>query len=286
MRARQSIRGVTPADEPKRRDPEVVAGRQQAQDQIVILGPTLVAVTEPAQHRGADHQRRVRDRAFDEGLFAHSPRRVDAVEPALVFDTPVRQRSTRKQAHVTAHRRPPAALERLDLDGQALAMHEIVRIHARDEGCTAALQAGVQRSDDALGRRDDNGEALIAVRKRLGALHGRVGGPVVDDDTLPPRLALPLDAAQTCRQGRRRIERRQEDRNERPVRHRELSHNLSAATRPSTSLQPSSIIEARASRRSFSIGYSRLRPLPPKICNAALATSKAVWVAVTFDATA
>ena len=36
-----------------------------------------------------------------------------------------------------------------------------------------------------------------------------------------------------------------------------------APTMPSTSLQPSSIIEARASRSSFSTGYSRLRPLPP-----------------------
>ena len=50
------------------------------------------------------------------------------------------------------------------------------------------------------------------------------------------------------------------------------------------SLQPSSIIEARASRITFSIGYSRLSPLPPKICTAELATSKQVFVAVTFDA--
>ena len=48
----------------------------------------------------------------------------------------------------------------------------------------------------------------------------------------------------------------------------------------STSLQPSSIIEARASRKIFSIGYSWVRPLPPKICNASLATSKAVCVEV------
>jgi len=71
-----------------------------------------------------------------------------------------------------------------------------------------------------------------------------------------------------------------------PLPGREPAHSRSAATMDSTSLQPSSIIEARASRSSFSIGYSRLRPLPPKICSAALATSKAVFVAVTFDATA
>ena len=52
----------------------------------------------------------------------------------------------------------------------------------------------------------------------------------------------------------------------------------------STSLQPSSINEARASRSSFSIGYSRLRPLPPKIWTASLATSKAVLVHRVFDA--
>ena len=48
----------------------------------------------------------------------------------------------------------------------------------------------------------------------------------------------------------------------------------------STSLQPSSIIEARASGRIFSIGYSWVRPLPPKICNASLATSNAICVEV------
>ena len=55
---------------------------------------------------------------------------------------------------------------------------------------------------------------------------------------------------------------------------------------PRTSLQPSSIIDARASRSIFSIGYSQLRPLPPKIWSAALATSKAVSVEVTFEAIA
>ena len=49
-----------------------------------------------------------------------------------------------------------------------------------------------------------------------------------------------------------------------------------------TSLPPSAISIARASRNSFSIGYSRVMPLPPKICSASLATSKAVCVAVTL----
>ena len=42
--------------------------------------------------------------------------------------------------------------------------------------------------------------------------------------------------------------------------------------------------EARASRKIFSTGYSRHSPLPPKICTASLATSKAVWVQKTLDA--
>ena len=52
----------------------------------------------------------------------------------------------------------------------------------------------------------------------------------------------------------------------------------------SISLQPSSISDARASRISFSIGYSREMPLPPKIWSASLATSKAVLVTKVFDA--
>ena len=48
----------------------------------------------------------------------------------------------------------------------------------------------------------------------------------------------------------------------------------------------SSIIDALASRMIFSIGYSLLSPLPPKICSASLATSKATRVAYVFEAIA
>ena len=41
------------------------------------------------------------------------------------------------------------------------------------------------------------------------------------------------------------------------------------------SLVPSSISDARASRKIFSIPYSLLSPLPPNTCSASLATSKA-----------
>src|SRR5208282_458803 len=46
-----------------------------------------------------------------------------------------------------------------------------------------------------------------------------------------------------------------------------------APARLRTSLVPSSINEARASRNSFSIPYSLLRPLPPNTWSASLATS-------------
>ena len=52
----------------------------------------------------------------------------------------------------------------------------------------------------------------------------------------------------------------------------------------SISLQPSSISEARASRSSFSTGYSRVTPLPPNIWMASEATSNAVCVPVTLAA--
>ncbi len=53
----------------------------------------------------------------------------------------------------------------------------------------------------------------------------------------------------------------------------QTNQSLSAAARLRTTLVPSSIREARASRRIFSIGYSRLRPFPPCNCSAESATS-------------
>src|ERR1019366_7972593 len=52
----------------------------------------------------------------------------------------------------------------------------------------------------------------------------------------------------------------------------------SAPVKLRTSLVPSSISDARASRKIFSIGYSRLSPLPPKICSASEAISNEAWV--------
>jgi hypothetical protein len=52
-------------------------------------------------------------------------------------------------------------------------------------------------------------------------------------------------------------------------------YSRSAATRLSMSSHPSSMVDARASRSSFSIGYSWLRPLPPKIWMAPLAICRA-----------
>src|SRR5208282_2529847 len=59
-----------------------------------------------------------------------------------------------------------------------------------------------------------------------------------------------------------------------------------APARLRTSLVPSSISEARASRNIFSTGYSLLSPLPPKICKASLVTSNAACVQKVFAAIA
>src|SRR5208282_3960929 len=59
-----------------------------------------------------------------------------------------------------------------------------------------------------------------------------------------------------------------------------------APARLRTSLVPSSMSEARASRNIFSTGYSLLSPLPPKICKASLATSNEAWVQKVFAAIA
>ena len=156
------------------------------------------------------------DGALDEGFLAHPARRIDRVEPELVRAPPVAQRAAREQTDVAADGgQVRSALERGELLPKPRAVHEVVGIHARDERRAAAIEPDIQRLDQSpVGRRDDP-EAGVPLREGTGAGERAVRGAVVDDDALPARLELPLDAPQAGPDGRFRIEGRQQDRDER-----------------------------------------------------------------------
>jgi len=164
------------------------------------------------------------DGALDEGLLAYTARRIDPVEPPLVGTPAVAQRAAREETDVAADGgEVPSIRERRELRAQPGAVHDVVGVHASDEGRAAAVEPDIQRLDEPpVGRRDD-AEAGVPLREGTGAGERAVRGAVIDDDALPARLGLPLDAPQTDPDGRVRIEGRQQDRDERlrpsPPRH-------------------------------------------------------------------
>src|SRR5262245_23018161 len=93
--ARETRRPVAPAEEAARDDAELVAGREETENQVVVLRPRHVAIADGAEHVGADRERRMRERAFHERLGPYAGGRVDAVEPALVVAEAVAQTGVR-----------------------------------------------------------------------------------------------------------------------------------------------------------------------------------------------
>ena len=98
-------------------------------------------------------------------------------------------------------------------------MHHVVRIHARDRGAAADRQPGAERRDESPVRRADDPQAGLARRPLARDVRRTVGRSVVDEDAFPARLRLLHDAAETGVERRRRLERRQEDRDGGRARH-------------------------------------------------------------------
>jgi hypothetical protein len=83
------------------------------------------------------------------------------------------------------------------LHGQAMAMHDIVSIHAGDEGATAIGPSGVERFDQTMRGRLDEAKTRIELCEAASTIYRIIKRTVIDNDTLPVGFALPLNAAQT-----------------------------------------------------------------------------------------
>src|SRR4029453_3552644 len=81
----EALGAHAPADEAPRHDADAMPGGEEAEDEVVVLGPARVAVAERVQASAAHQQGRMRDGALDEGLGPHALRAVDAVQPLLVL---------------------------------------------------------------------------------------------------------------------------------------------------------------------------------------------------------
>src|SRR5262249_21005767 len=95
-------RRLAPRDESPRDDADLVAGREHAEDEVVVLGPARVAVAERAQDGGAHHHRRVHDGTLDEGVGAHARGTIDRIEPAPVRAQPGTDARAREEPDAAA----------------------------------------------------------------------------------------------------------------------------------------------------------------------------------------
>src|SRR5919197_6137252 len=78
--ARQATWGVTPAQQTPRHHTDLVASRQEAQEQVVVFGPATIAILQRLQDLAAQHQGRMRQGTSDKGALPHPSWGVDAVE--------------------------------------------------------------------------------------------------------------------------------------------------------------------------------------------------------------
>ena len=205
-------RAVAPAQQALWQHPQAAASGEQAQQQIVVLRPASVAITEAAEHVRAHEPGRVCDRTLDEGFLGQPLLAVDRVEPGLVAPDPIAEDRSGKQAHVAADGvQLRSALQVPQLRRQPVAVHDVVGVHAGGERRGAVGEAGVQAGDQTGVMAAHDPEARIAVGEAPGDGAGGIGGPVVDDHTRPVPEALPLHALQCCAERRFGIEGRQQD---------------------------------------------------------------------------
>src|SRR5262245_59841318 len=112
----------------------------------------------------------MRQGAFDKRVLPHPTWSVDTVEPALVGSPALWQAMPRKEVHMTAHRRQARVLlECLYLQGQPLAMHQVISVHTGHKAPAAVYKPCVQGGHESLMRRGYNGKTGVLRRKPASA---------------------------------------------------------------------------------------------------------------------
>src|SRR5262249_46372066 len=158
--------GIAPAQQTPRHHTDLIAEGQETQEQVVVFRPATITIPQRLQDLAAQHQSRMSKRTFDKRVLLHPTWCVDAVEPVLVGPPALWQAMTRKEAHMTAYcGQVRALLKRLYLQGQPLAMHQVVSIHTGHKVPAAVCEPGVQGSNESLMRRRDNGKTGVLRRK-------------------------------------------------------------------------------------------------------------------------
>src|SRR5262245_21842800 len=103
---------------------------------------------------------------FDKRVLPHPSWRVDTVEPALVGPPALWQAMPRKEAHMTAHRsQVRALLEHPYLQGQPLAMHQVISVQTGHKAPAAVCEPYIQGGNESLMRRRYNGKTGVLRRK-------------------------------------------------------------------------------------------------------------------------
>lgn len=139
-----------PRMQPVRQAGHAVAGVEEPQEQIVVLGPGHVPIGVVLQDRFAKHPSGMNEWTLDEAFAMDVFRCEQAGEPAGVLSVPFPDSRARKQQRPAAHTcQSRIRFQRLRLLPQALRVHEIVSVHAGDHLSLARAKPAVERSNQA-----------------------------------------------------------------------------------------------------------------------------------------
>jgi hypothetical protein len=148
----------------------------------------------------ADHECRVSDRAFDEGVFAHAAWRVQCIEPVLIGAHPILKIMAREKANVAADScQSGISVECGSLRFEARTEHPIIGVHARHILPTAVVNSVSQcGNESAMGAENDFKPWIVSCGS-LGDLGSTIGGSVIHHDAFPICPGLSLHATQAKR---------------------------------------------------------------------------------------
>jgi len=204
--AREALGTIAPVQEALRHNRKRRAPREEAKEEVPILGPAVVVVTHAGEELPANRERRMSDRALDERVETDRLRRGETIEPRLVRAPAVGESTPRKEPDVRAD--GIGLFERSKLHGEPLPLHEVVGVHPNDDVAAAGIEPALEGGDEPRMVGREHPKARVPLSERGGDRAGLVVGAVLDDEAFERGEGLPRDTTQAPLEGRRRIERR------------------------------------------------------------------------------
>ena len=157
------MRLISPCQESSGKNSQTMPSAEQAQDQIVILGPSHVSIAERLERGRSNGQGGVGDGAFHKSVLGNGLGGGKAVQPVFVeasaltkFLVPGEDADPCPDRGVVGLGVEPIALEL-----EPLTVHPVIGIHASHQGSLALLESAHQGGHQSSWRRVDHLDAIV-----------------------------------------------------------------------------------------------------------------------------